>query len=222
VTWNIRAYDLFDGKQLWQTTGRLPGHTGYYLYLDGDRLIVHSTEDTRSKSQAVLSIYDTQTGELLEQVKVETTNDRLLWRTTLVDYKDNCEQLSAVNRASGRTIWQIAVKDCVRFWPDLVGSEKIFSTRAGELFTADVETGKVKWRFPERCFSNAVVMDGIVYAICENGTLVGINRETGGMIGAIQFSAVETADVPIYWLATDGNRIFAYFGNSQELIAFEP
>jgi outer membrane protein assembly factor BamB len=223
VNWNIRAYDLSSGKPLWRTPGRLPEHTGYEVYPVGDKLTVYSTMDSQSKSLDVFSVYNPATGELLEQAKIETTEARLLWRTAQVDYRDDCKYLSAVDRSSGRIIWKIAVKDCVSFWPDSVDSEKVFSTVAGELFAADIAAGEVLWRYPKKCYSNSAVMGGIVYTIRADGILVGINQKTGNEVGTIEFSPVGKGDgIPTYWVATDGKRLFAYFGDSQELIAFQP
>jgi outer membrane protein assembly factor BamB len=226
VNWNIRAFDLSNGKLLWRTPGTLPGHTGYYIYPVGDKLTVYSTMDSQSQSLDVFSAYDPATGELLEQAKSEVTEEgRLLWRTTQVDYQQDCSRrLSAVDRASGNVIWQIAVRNCVKFWPDSADSVKVFSIATGELFAADVATGEVLWRYPKKCYLNSAVMGGIVYAVREDGTLVGINEKTGSEVGTIEFSPVGKSDsaIPTYWVATDGERLFAYFGDSQELIAFQP
>ena len=224
VDWNIRAFDLANGKLLWRTPGTLPGHTGYYLYPVGDKLTVYSTMDTQSKSLDVFSAYSTATGELLEQAKIETTEARLLWRTAQVDYRDDCRHMSAVDRASGDVMWQIADRNCVSFWPDSADSVKVFSTATGDLFAADIVTGEVLWRYPKKCYLNSVVMGGIIYAIRADGILVGINQKTGSEVGTIEFSPVGKSDsaIPTYWVASDGKRLFAYFGDSQELIAFQP
>jgi outer membrane protein assembly factor BamB len=132
--------------------------------------------------------------------------------------------LSAVDRASGNVIWQIDVRNCVKFWPDSVDSVKVFSTATGDLFAADIVTGEVLWRYPKKCYLNSAVMGGIVYAVREDGILVGINQKTGNEVGTIEFSPVGKSDsaIPTYWVATDGKQLFAYFGDSQELIAFQP
>ena len=221
VDWNIRAYDLADGKLLWRTPGRLSEHTGYEIYPVGDKLTVYSTRDTQSQSLDVFSVYNPATGELLEQIKTEAAEARLLWRTAQVNYQDDCRRLSAVDRASGKVIWQVAIKDCIDFWPEAVGSETVFTSRDGELFAVDIATGSVLWRYPEKCYSNSAVMGGIVYAIRADGTLVGISQKTGYEVGTLEFSPVGRSDgVPTYWVASDGKRLFAYFGDSQELIAF--
>ena len=42
VDWNIRAYNLPDGKLLWRTPGELPGHTEYRIYPVGQEILVYS------------------------------------------------------------------------------------------------------------------------------------------------------------------------------------
>ncbi len=221
VNWNIRAYDLSNGKLLWRTPGSLPGHTGYDIYPVGDKLMVYSTGYISGKRTDIFSVYNAATGEWLERAESEMTEGELLWRTAQVDYRDCDRQLSAVDRTSSAIIWQIADRNCVSFWPDAADSVKVFSTDGGELFAADVATGEVLWRYPKECYSNAAVMGDMVYAIREDGALVGINRKTGSEVGTLEFRPVSVdEDDPTYWVAADGKRLFAYFGDSQELIAF--
>ncbi len=225
VDWNIRAYDLSNGRLLWRTPGSLPGHTGYDIYPVGDKLTVYSTGYIMGKrtDTDVFSVYNPATGELLERTEGEETGEGpLLWRTAQMNYRDDCRRLSAVDRASGNVIWQVAIKACIDFWPEAVDAEMFFTSRDGELFALDITTGSVLWRYPKTCYSNSAVMGGIVYAIRADGILVGINPKTGSEVGTIEFSPGSDGDggVPTYWVAADGKRLFAYFGDSQELIAF--
>ncbi len=223
IDWNIRAYDLSNGRLLWRTPGRLPEHTGYYVYPVGDKLTVYSTGYITEKrtDTDVFSVYNPATGELLERTEGEETGEGgLLWRTTLVDYRDDCRRLSAIDRAFGSVRWQIPEPHCVKFWPDSADSVKVFSGGWGDLFAADIVTGEVLWRYPKKCQAYAVVMGDTVYAIREDGILVGINQKTGYEVGTLEFGPASKSDEVLTYLAADGKRLFVYFGDSQELIAF--
>ena len=228
IDWNIRAYDLSNGRLLWRTPGRLPEHTGYDIYPVGDKLTVYSTGYIstgyimgKRTDTDIFSVYNAATGEWLERTESEVTEEgELLWRTALVDYRDNCRRLSAIDRAFGSVRWQIPDPHCVQFWPDSADSVKVFSGGWGDLFAADVVTGEVLWRYPKKCQSYAVVMGDIVYVIREDGILVGIDQKTGNEVGTLEFSPASKSDEVLTYLAADGKRLFAYFGDSQELIAF--
>jgi outer membrane protein assembly factor BamB len=225
VAWNIRAFNLSDGKLLWRTPGELPGHTGYSIYPMGADILVYSTESSFQKSEQILRTYDASNGTLKELSRTETTPTASFFRTLSVDYWADSEKLWAIDRSSGRTQWQVKHSGSSPHWPILTDSLIIlssnqFSGAPVELYAVDVRTGALVWRYAGRCLSNFVLTNNTLYAIREDTALVGIDLQTGREQGAINFVTTKPEDNTQYWVAATTDKVFAYFGDSQELIAF--
>ncbi len=226
VAWNIRAYNLSNGKLLWRTPGELPGHTGYSIYpMDAD-ILVYSTENSFQKSERVIRTYDASNGTLKGLSRTEKTpGTSLVLRSQYVDYWGDAEKLWAVDRSSGRTLWQAKIGGWSPHQPILTNSLIIlssnqFSGASFGLYAVDIRTGAIVWQYAGRCLSNFVLTNNTIYAIREDTAIVGIDLQTGKEVGAIRFATTRAADDTQYWVAATINRVFAYFGDSQELIAF--
>ena len=226
VNWNIRAYNLSDGKLLWRTPGELPGHTGYSIYPMGADILVYSTENSFSKSEQILRTYDASNGTLKGLSRTEKTpGTSLVLRSQYIDYWGDAEKLWAVNHSSGRTLWQAKVSGWSPYWPILTDSLIILSSHQlpgepVELYAVDVRTGAIVWRYTQKCVSNFVLTNDTIYVVREDTALVGIDPRTGREVGTIRFATTKATDDTQYWVAATTNKVFAYFGDSQELIAF--
>lgn len=226
VDWNIRAYNLSDGKLLWRTPGELPGHTGYDIYPTGVDILVYSTENSFQKSELVIRTYDASNGTLKGLSRTEKASDTsLVLRSQSVDYWGDAEKLWAIDRSSGRTLWQAKIGGWSPHQPILTNSLIIlssnqFSGASFGLYAVDVRTGAIVWQYAGRCMSNFVLTNNTIYAIREDTALVGIDPQTGKEIGAMRFAATKAANDAQYRVAATINKVFAYFGDSQELIAF--
>ena len=226
IDWNIRAYNLSDGKLLWQTPGELPGHTGYRIYPIEQEILVYSTEDSFQKSETVVRAYNASNGTLKDTNRTQTTLTlNLALRSQSTDFWSEAEKLWAVDRHTGRTLWQVSTNGWIRHWPILTDSTVILSGaqlpgEPVELYAVDIKTGAIVWRYAGRCMSNFVLTNNTIYAIREDTALVGIDLQTGREVGAIRFTTTQAEDNIQYWVAATINRVFAYFGDSQELIAF--
>jgi outer membrane protein assembly factor BamB len=228
VNWNIRAYDLSDGKLLWQTPGELPGHTGYWLYPMGKEIWAYSTESSFGKTEQVVRAYDALDGTLKGQSRMKAAdNTYMMFRSPSADYWGTRDSLSAIDRSSGKTVWQMKLARPTSHWPILTNSMIILSDghfwgEPAELYALDVRTGAPIWLYTARCLSNIVMSNNTLYAITESTALAGIDPQTGGEKGYITFTTIKAADNTQYWVAAAGDKVFAYFGDSQELIAFGP
>ena len=226
VNWNIRAYNLSNGKLLWRTPGELPGHTGYSIYPMGAEILVYSTENSFQKSELVIRTYDASNGTLKGLSRTEKAPDTsLVLRSQSVDYWGDAEKLWAIDRSSGRTLWQAKIGGWSPHQPILTNSLIIlsrnqFSGASFGLYAVDVRTGAIVWQYAGRCLSDFVLTNNTIYAIREDTALVGIDSQTGREIAAMKFATTKAVDDTQYWVAATINKVFAYFGDSQELIAF--
>ena len=85
-------------------------------------------------------------------------------------------------------------------------------------------SGKKIWQTKVANFaSNFVVISGTIYAITTEPAIVAIDAVTGQPVGRMTFSGgtLDTKNGPEYWLLVNESKIFVYFHDSQELIAFE-
>ena len=70
--------------------------------------------------------------------------------------------------------------------------------------------------------SNVVMHKESAYALRNDAVLVKLNPVTGQTEEEVSFTPNSIdAGLSAYWLASDGERLFIYFGDSQELFAFE-
>ncbi len=228
VNWNIQAYNLSDGKLLWRTPGELPGHTTYRLYPMGKEIWAYSTESSFGKSEQVIRAYDASDGTLKWQSRTgEADNTYMVFRSPSVDYWGNSDSLWAIDRSSNKTLWQIKTTSPASLWPTLTDSMIILSGRQfwgapAELYALDAGTGATVWQYAAKCLSNFVMSNNTIYAITESTALVGLDPRTGREKGYVTFTTVKAEDNTQYWVAAAGDKVFAYFGDSQELIAFGP
>ncbi|MCB0153609.1 MAG: hypothetical protein KDF65_02345, partial [Anaerolineae bacterium] len=88
------------------------------------------------------------------------------------------------------------------------------------LLSLDIENGRELWR-TEKEFSSAIALCGSeLFALRNDATLVRLDPTTGFGEDEIAFSPASiNAGAASYWLACDEQRLFVYFGDSQELFA---
>jgi outer membrane protein assembly factor BamB len=228
VHWDILAYDLADGRLLWRSQEQLPGHTGYWLQPLGEEILVYSAEDVSiNRREQVLRYYNAQNGTLEKMIRVEVPpNVSLTLRSSSTDYWTDGRRFWAEDRASGQVRWQVEYEGWIEYWPVLSGSSVIYASGLyPRLDAVDTRTGILQWTYPGPLVSNFVLSDDTLYAIRQDGALVGIDPRTGREKGYVQFSPARTEEgsrSTIYWIAASDGWVFAYFGDSQELIALGP
>lgn len=226
VNWEIRAYNLSNGELLWHSE-HLPEHTSYWLNTSNGDLIVYSTESAFNTRKQVLRTYEVQSGILTDIVRIEVPpNVRLVLRSPFIDFWSDGDRFWATDRASGMTRWQVQIDDSPETWPILTDSLVLFSWGVfPRLIAVDRLTGNLQreWEYERGLVSNFVMSQNVVYAIRSDGVLVGISPRTGKEEGHIKFAPSQTESnvrTIAYWVAASEDKVFAYFGDSQELIAF--
>jgi len=223
VHWHLRTYDLASGELLWRT----PDYVGDQVQPLGEEIIVYSTKDSLNSREQVIRRYDAQSGALREMLRKEVPpNVRLVLRSSSTNYWTDGKQLWAEDRISGEVRWQRRLERRLEYWPVLAGSSLIYASGLyPNLYAVDTTTGVLQWAYTSPLVSNFVLGDNILYAIRQDGALVGIDPQTGQERGYIQFFPAETEEGPrstTYWVEASNGWVFVYFGDSQELIALGP
>jgi outer membrane protein assembly factor BamB len=192
----------------------------------GAEILVYSTENSFQKSELVIRTYDASNGTLKGLSRTEKAPDiSLILRSQSIEYWGDAEKLWAIDRSSGRTLWQIkpdgvSPYQLILAGPLIILSSTQFPSASVGLQAVDVRTGAIVWQYAGRCLSNFVLTNNTIYAIREDTALVGIDSQTGREVAAMRFATTKAADDTQYWVAATINKVFAYFGDSQELIAF--
>lgn len=231
VNWEIRGYQLTNGQLLWQTPGEPSQRTGYDLTWLDEKVVVYA--NILGENATLMSVYDTTTGDLVQRSRIPA-RPRPLLITSQTEYQGECGKLLAVDRHTTEVGWQIELTGgCPEPWPLLIGSNLLVHTsadyrgsvtnRISGLYLIDTTSGIINWRALEgEIISNPAVIDRTIYAIRRNGDIVGIDLDTGQEVGTIQFNISQTDPRQnAYWLAANGRQLFAYYGDSRELIAFQ-
>jgi outer membrane protein assembly factor BamB len=137
-------------------------------------------------------------------------------------------QYIGANLETGEELWRVPMPGGewrISSWPVLKDDTLIIPAGDGMrylLMAVDAQTGNKLWE-TEKAFGPSVVLhrDGL-YALRNDAMLVKLDFNTGQVEEEIPF---EPASINpgkwAYWLASDGERLFVYFGDSQELFALK-
>lgn len=221
----IQAYGLINGQLLWQTPGKPVQRTSYELAWLNGNLVNYST--VLNEDYSLMSVYSPSTGKLLQQEKI---SEIPLLTTTNTEYRGGCGRLLAYDIASQELKWQTSLSGCPQHRPAVIDSSLLVATypdygSIAGLHLIDAINGRLMWyALEDDVVSNFAIINGVVYVIRRNGSMVGIDLNTGQEVGTIQFNANQNQTDPsqnAYWLASNGHQLLAYFGDSRELIAFQ-
>jgi len=225
VTWEIQAYQLSDGQLLWQTTGEPPERSGYRLSWFDENLVNYSS--VVGENYRLMSAYDPNTGALRQQQQIPINPIPLL-TTSRIEYKGEWTKLFAFDRNSGQQLWQTPLSGNPQPWPVLTDSKLLIVTSGKQesiagLHAIDASSGTLQWyALEDDLVSNVAVIDQTIYAIRHSGNIVGLDLDTGQETGRIEFEHDYTdPDQNTYWLSTSDHKLFVYYGDSRELIAFQ-
>jgi outer membrane protein assembly factor BamB len=217
----IEAYNLQTGDLAWQSNIRLPDHTGYYLRLHGKRLYAYESFD-------LIYIFDTETGNLVDKFRVASIGQKPFSLLQLEDgawlQSDN-EQIMLVRE--GEIVWETTLDGRPQKFPEIYGDillvlvdndKKVFDGLAG----LNLETGDLVWSRPDEFFSNFVIVDDLLYVISGKAEILILDPQNGQTVGSAELlpGSVYTAQSTSA-IAVNENMLYAYFLDSQELIAFE-
>ncbi len=228
----IRAYDLENGQQLWDKSVSLKGDP---LYLNEDKL--YALQRGRG-GPWMLFTFDAATGETLSQKSVSTNDDFfLLYQFPDFDLYFGLQPqsgLRAIDRADQRLRWQSTDKYIYSLpsWPPELFNGMLLIDTGEEVVAFDAQSGQIRWRSLDRAHASgpifvtrAVLMNGALYALCSDGRLIRLDPKTGQETGHLQLTSglptPESAGV-FFSLATDGRMLFVSFSDTKETIALGP
>jgi len=229
----IQAYDLDDGRQLWKRSVPIKGTC---LHPDGEKLYAL---EGGGGSPWMLYTLDTHTGDTLSSESVSTDDDFILFaRFPQLDLYYGLaphSSLRAVDSVTRQTRWSIEDRGIFRLpdWPPVLLDDILLIDTGWEVIAFEAQSGQVKWRSPDlsRCpdtahATEAVMVDGSLYALRRDARLVRWDARSGEETGYIQF-APPLPDISggigdFFSLAADGQMIFVSFDDSDESIALGP
>jgi len=233
----IIALDAWTGELVWQTDPR-PGLT---MLADNDALYVG-----QQGGGGTVSKYDLDTGERLWS--------RSFWRATGVEHLIKYEErlhaylvpdIHRILRTSdGATIFAVFPSQpplldsttCGPFLLDPIYTKDtaIFRsdwlTQLGRVCAVDLTTGELRWKTDLKVISNAVLGQGAVFMLVEDGRLLALDPSTGQEVEVLEIAfdngpllshTREAGSTPHFVAYEDANDIlFVYLGDSRQLFSF--
>lgn len=149
-----------------------------------------------------------------------------LFEVSGANYSTTPSGLICTDASTGQQRWKVATSGDVRRWPvffqpDLMIFEAGWGT-ASTLAAVNTTSGQILWQTPRDTASNFIIQGNEVYSIDINGVLAARDAVDGHEVGQIKFSGpqLDVDHAAQYWVAASDTMLFAYFGDSQELIAF--
>lgn len=220
--YRITAYHLTDGQQLWQTKQQ-GGHRWYGLYLDDGFLF----EYVLSSWEAEITYkYDPQTGVRLDTWThpVPEAEAHFLLPLETIDLWRQGRWLLATAKGSDQVLWRLAIGSDRTTKPVLTDELLVFTRGVVEfdLLVLELESGQIRWQ-KSGFVSNAAVIGNTVYAIANNGSISAYDLISGQRLGEVEVKPSVT-DTHLYSYALIANEkdqlLYAYYGDSEEILAF--
>lgn len=135
------------------------------------------------------------------------------------------QEYVALDLETGELLWSVLSEGGIDSWPILLGNSLIVAPGNGKryrLLSLDIENGHELWRTKEEFSSAMTSCEGNLFALRNDATLVRLDPITGVVEEEIAFSPASLdAGASAFWLACDEQRVFIYFGDSQELFALD-
>ena len=126
---------------------------------------------------------------------------------------------------TGEELWRIPATGGVDSWPVLQDGILVISAGDGlrySLTAIDTASGQKIWASEEVFGPSVTIHGGSLYALRNDAVLVKLKLTTGRIEAEIPFEPSSTNFGKwAYLLASDGERLFIYFGDSQELFALD-
>lgn len=223
---HVRRLSTENGQELW-TSDQLPGHTRYRIHPDvRQTTAVYWTDDGGGEWTQNVTYYRSSDGQPIEEHRLAAeANTLLVLRSPSIDFWTSPSTIIFATEAhSGRRLWEVEGEGGLQLWPWRVEDLVAFSSGLfPELQSRSAVSGQVVWAHSEPLVSNVVLQNDTLFAIQQDATLVAIDATTGQSRALIEMahSHTETRTRSVgYWVAATDGAVFAYYGDSQELIAF--
>jgi outer membrane protein assembly factor BamB len=214
-SWRISAYSLATGQLLWQTDKQTP-HRGYDLYLRNGFLFEYEIgRDYRVHK------FDRETGVKLEtQVLPAETPLIVVWLAE-IDLGRADNWLWAIDNTTNQVLWRVPRETLAHMnYPPVAAAGLLVMTDNSTLYISKLDIGEILWQQSE-IVSNPVVLDNRVYAMAVDASIRAYDLGNGEEVGILQIEPPVTTDAGYALTANLADKmIYAYYGDSEEIIAF--
>jgi outer membrane protein assembly factor BamB len=182
----------------------------YVYYVEGDEFSVHRLDLTGKEVAAPRSI-----------PAPNALSDLFLFDQPF--FLSTGEEYTGGDFETGKELWHIPAPGRIDSWPVLRNNTLIISAGDGKryaLMAIDIENGHELWRTEKIFGSNVALYKNDLYALRNDAVLVKLAFATGQVQEEMPFNPPSIdGGLWAYCLASDGERLFVYFGDSQELFA---
>ncbi|MGB8645207.1 MAG: PQQ-binding-like beta-propeller repeat protein [Anaerolineae bacterium] len=206
----IKAYRLLDGTPLWKSDATLPG--------SGLGLIIPSDRELDIFIGAEIDILDTETGTLREQLKQPAGILRLSGDRGFFSYEGGVQ---AVDWRTDQEIWRFDLS-CARIQRSFpifsLSDSRAYAEACQKLYALDPETGQLLWQrgSNSRPVADVVTIGDTGYVMSGDGSIIAFEVDSGKDEGILQTTpAILGPGSGDKGLSTDGNRLFATFGDNK-------
>lgn len=220
----LNIYDFPDGHSYSDNTLDLvAAHTKFFLFppVVNKKLSVYYNWESEY-FQYKINILEHNVS-LLKKIKASSPSELFLFESPFFLVVEE-NGISWFNYESGELLWKMPVSGRIESWPILEDNLLVISIGSIKrmLIAIDIINGKELWRTKKIFGSNVVWYKDGLYTLRNDATLVRLDPKTGQVEEEIFFHP-DTVDAGqwAYWLASDENRLFIYFGDSQELFALD-
>ncbi len=217
--WRIKTYSLTDGQLTWQTE-ELTSHTEHNLYLEDGLLLEY---ESSSRNGNFIRTFNPENGIKLDTEKLPEDSPYILALAGNVYLGTADGWLWAIDRANNKPLWHIPAPMRRIRPPPVVVNDLLVVANGSDLQVLKLWTGEILWQKQAYALSNPVVWENVVYVIAEDASIRAHDLISGRELGRVEMSpAVTTPATDSYALtvnAGDGS-IYAYYGDSEEIIAF--
>jgi outer membrane protein assembly factor BamB len=220
----IRAYDLNQGNEIWRSE-QLPTSKIYRMEINDGSLMAYYVEDKINSREQVIQPLDTEKGTLKDSLRTQIPpNTKLLCNDANSEFWVGNNMIWARD-SDGHVLWESEIESPI-YCESTPDNQLIVQSGQGNsrIYTIDSLSGQVIWKYLPTVISNIGYKGNVIFAIREDGNLVGIGADSGQEVGVVKFSQPRLADRSIseaYILSIDEDELYAYWGDSQEVIAFK-
>jgi outer membrane protein assembly factor BamB len=217
-TGHIQAYDIENGKLLWDTA--LPRARSIVdLYNIDGKLFAN----TNNGISFVLS----QEGVILESIR--TTNG-IFYGTAATIYLEESNAIVSKDKFTGVVRWKLDLEGTFRHSP-IFDKNTIYLRTSGVpnniTYSIDQSSGIVNWQLSTNAISNLYKSDSVVYYLTVDGYLVSLDSQSGQEIERIEFSPPFELDgygyIGRYYVTADpiNDIVVVSFGDSDQILGIK-
>jgi len=212
----MKAYDIRDGNQLWETELGNSGNA-MYSYSYGDHIFL-STNNGKF-----------YTFDLGGQIVSETDPYQYFFPVYFDHYElvMNPVNIEVKDSQTKKRLWLKELDYSVVPLPIIIDDAIYFRTQfwpgTGRVIAINNSNGELNWVSPKDVMSNFGVIDSRLFYLSEDGYLVFLNRNTGQELERLEFSPKPISDLGGYFVTADPQNkiIVVSFGDRSQVMAIQ-